>query len=130
MTSASFGVTLGIMTKKHAADFDARWWKVIDLTTGKHIDHVVFADDETGEYQTVIPMQKERELLTIDHVGDIRLVNTLWELPLAVSETGDPDYPFGVYVVSPEGYTTDHVASFQSLRDAQGHIDWIKKQEK
>lgn len=119
------------MTKKHAADFDARWWKVIDLTTGKHIDHVVEADDETGEYSVIqqISYEVTPRIPIIDtRRGRIKLVNTPWELPLAVSETGDPDYPFGVYVVSPEGYTTDHVASFQSLRDAQGHIDWIKKQ--
>lgn len=119
------------MTKKHAADFDARWWKVIDLTTGKHIDRVAWADDATGEYAVVQKIGYEITPHTpvIDvRQGKIKLVNALWELPLTVKENGDTTHPFGVYVVSPEGYTTDHVASFQKLEDAQDHIAWIKKQ--
>lgn len=121
------------MTKKHAADVDARWWKVIDLDTGKPIDRVVEADDGTGEYSVVQQISYEVTphvpIIDVRH-GRIKLVNALWALPLAIEDTGDPDYPFGVYVVSPEGYTTDHVASFQNLKDAQGRINWIKKQEK
>lgn len=119
------------MTKKHAADVDARWWRVIDLDTGERITNVVEADDETGEYSVIqqISYEVTPHIPIIDmRRGRIKLVNALWELPLAVEETGDPDYPFGVYVVSPAGYTTDHVASFQNLKDAQGHIAWIKKQ--
>lgn len=116
--------------KKHAADFDARWWRVIDLATGEHIDHVVEADDGTGEYKTVVPVHGERKLLSVDHVGNIKLVNILWELPLVIEETSDTTYlPFGVYVVSPEGHVADLVASFPSLEIAQGYIDWIKKQQ-
>lgn len=119
------------MTKKRAADFDARWWKVIDVDTGKQIDRVVEADDETGEYYVVQQVGYEvvpRAPLIDMRRGRIKLVNTLWTLPLAIEENGDTTHPFGVYVVSPEGYTTDHVASFQSIEDAQGHIDWIKRQ--
>jgi hypothetical protein len=36
--------------KKRGMDWDAPFWKVLDLDLGELIPHVIEADDETGEY--------------------------------------------------------------------------------
>lgn len=41
----------GETMKKSYEDADATQWRVIDRDTGEEINHVVRADDETGEYE-------------------------------------------------------------------------------
>ena len=69
--------------QKRGMDEDARWWKVIDLNTGEYIANVLFADDETGEYDVFLQDNDGHIVRGVDgpvierRNGNIRLV----ELP-------------------------------------------------
>lgn len=69
--------------QKRGMDHDARWWIVIDLDSGQRIDNVVFADDETGEYDVILRDGDGDMMVGVDgpvierRKGNIRLV----ELP-------------------------------------------------
>ncbi len=67
--------------RKVATDWDAPFWKVLDLDLGELIPHVVEADDDTGEYvvrvtdDCGVPVRNKEGLLQYRRMtGRIRLV--------------------------------------------------------
>ena len=64
----------------HAGDKEAPYYKVIDLVTGLEINHCLFANDETGDYEVYVcdeernPKFIGRDYLTEKRCGFIKLV--------------------------------------------------------
>lgn len=72
--------------KKHVSDPDGRFFKVIDIDTGKNIPRVKWADDETGLYGQ-IKVDKEgnivleegyggKDIVVETKKGNIKLIDT------------------------------------------------------
>ena len=108
--------------EKNAQEWDARWWKVIDNDTGKEVENVLWANDETGEYTVHVygPPYHTKHLS-----GNISLVNTLWDQVLSVSGEGEYDEPFEVWRVE-DGTDMEFIASFSTHEAALAYVDGVK----
>lgn len=119
------------MMEKNAQEWDARWWKVIDNDTGKMIDNVVWANDETEEYHVVPPISYElgrTDIPVYEYRGNISLVNTLWDKTLSISGSGNYDAPFEVWIVE-DGMDVEFVAGFVEQEDATEYIRKVAARE-
>jgi len=74
------------MKKRIGVDENARWYKVIDLDTGKEIKNCIAADDETGEYEVYklqtggcLELDSYGDTITEFKKGNIQLIDSKLE---------------------------------------------------
>jgi hypothetical protein len=60
--------------EKNSTDKDARYFKVVDAETGNMIPHVVWANDETGEYDQHQLDENGKRRVVKDETGEYDFV--------------------------------------------------------
>ena len=73
--------------EKHCEDTDAKYFKIVDAETGVMIKDVVWANDETGEYEQLrkdengkLVLNEARDEIIIDRkTGNIKFVDVRQE---------------------------------------------------